>query len=139
MEFGEAIINAEAMSRLESATDVTDTYRGMIYLDGFYENGYFDTAVDALEELDYHDAEKDGPAPEWAFATTCEIRTLDIEKAVQQLCEDGYDDMGEHLSSWREVSDAAAKWSKRNEGALTVYHPDYTRKINLERAAARSQ
>lgn len=126
-----------AKERLESAADVTESYRGMMYLDGYHENGYFETAADAIEHLDYHDVEKDGPAPEWAFATTCEVRTLDIDEAIERLCEEGYPDMGDHLGSAKELKEAAAKWSKENEGALTVYHPDFTRKIHLERAAAR--
>lgn len=109
-------------ARLETAADVTDTYTGML----FYDDHYWESDEDPLEHFD-------GEAlPEYVFACTSHIRQLDLSQAIASLCEDGYENMEDLVDAPSAAMEAAvAEWNEANQRALTVYEPDYSRKVRL--------
>jgi hypothetical protein len=130
-----AVERAEGLQKkLETAEDVTDGYEGPVCLESYsggdMGDGYFSSAEVALEYLsDDDDFQADGEV--WAFACVADIRGIDIERALEQVCEDGYEDMGSDLRVSKELREAVDKFNKENERSLTCWDVDYRRKVRL--------
>ena len=128
--------------RLQSAEDVTDSYTGPVYLDGLpgdWGDGFHSdvgSLVDALAE-ELHDRDPDEvPAAwsneVWAFACNPKQQELDLEDAIQRLCEDGYEDMDEAIDVPKSLQEAVDEFNRINQTALTIWNVDYSRKVRVE-------
>lgn len=124
--------------RLEKAEDVTETYTGPVYCETYTGGGWGDGYYSDMEDLlEYLSCEQD-EWPEWCFACTPNVRVLDPDDAIQRICDDGYEDMGEDLMASEELKAACQKWSEENKARLTVWHTDYKRKIRVPQKAEQS-
>jgi hypothetical protein len=123
--------------RLAAAEDVTATYEGPVYLEdgptGDMGDHYFSSAEVAAEYLEDDEEERDGEV--WAFACRADIRGIDIDRALEQVCDDGYEDMGDRIEIPKSLRDAVDAFNKENEVAFTVYETDYRRKVLIVPAA----
>ena len=124
---------------LDTAKDVSDTYSGPVYCDGYTGDmgeGYFrdiDSAREYMhDEVIVNDDDSETyTGPEWAFACTSSVRRFDLGDAIENLCYDGYEDMGDNLTIPRSLTDAVAEFNRVNETALTVWETDYKRKVRV--------
>ncbi len=100
-----------------------------------YQDGYFPSAQDLAEHCQENpgdDEDEDKPyIPE--FAHTCNTRTfsLDLSSAIESMCEEGYDEMEEHLSGVEELQIAVDAFNVLNAAALTVYEADMKHKVAI--------
>lgn len=128
----------EAIERLErlieKAEDVTATYDGPLFIEGAMVSGdwgdeFFSDKSAVIESYEYEDEE----LPEWAFACKSRIEKLDLDRAIENLCRDGYEDMEIRLTMPPSLEAAIVEFNTTNEAALTVYETDYKRKVRLTR------
>lgn len=122
---------AERLAKfIAAAVDVTESYDGPIYVEGDcggdMGEGYYST-VDA-----YRDRwDDDDEAAEWGFACKSRVEKLCIDDAIERLCDDGYEDMADHMTIPQSLKDAVAEFNAVNASALTIYETDYKRKVRL--------
>jgi hypothetical protein len=135
-----AISRADRLAKLlAAAKDVTAEYEGPVCVEDYSGgdmggDGFFSAAHIAAEYL--ADGEDAQPGERWAFACKPEVRQLDIADAIERLCEDGYEDMGDDLSPTKALLDAAAEFNQLYKSELTVWNVDHSRKIRIVVEAA---
>lgn len=118
--------------RIAAAEDVTDTYTGPVYCEGFDVGGWGDGYyADISDLLDAIGGEAEVNPPQWAFACTPDVRTIDARDIIEQICDDGYEGMIDFLSPSQELIAACKKFNEDNEQYMTVWHADYERKIQI--------
>ena len=134
---------AREQERLEKAELVTD-YDGPLYLDG-YSGDWGDAYHSDLEHLVesiadseyiYDDEGRLDPdsIPEFAFCCTTEVKALDLDHAIENLCEDGYEDMGDRLTIPPLLNVAVELFNRINEKSLTCYNQDMKHKVAIRQA-----
>jgi hypothetical protein len=94
----------------------------------FNEHVYYD-----LEELIGEIEGDGGEVPEFIFATKTQPFFLNIDHALESACEDGYEDIAEHLEGVDELRAAVAKFNDRNKERVSLFE-DPKRKIRLRRS-----
>lgn len=120
--------------QLAAAEDVTDTYDGWLYADGYgSDDGFFPDMAALLDYLaDEMETEPEN-RPEWVFACREETRRLCAHAAInaqlEQICEDGYEDMEAEASA--DLIAACERWNEENKQEMTVYNPDKTKKVRV--------
>jgi len=122
--------------RLENAQDVTDSYDGPVYIDGYsgdWGEGFF-SSVEAVH--DYLDHLEIVDLPEFAFCCESRIERLDLDFVIENLCSDGYEDMENRLTIPESLKAAVAEFNELNRDDLTVWNTDYKRKVRLTPAIA---
>lgn len=127
-----SIERAEQLERrLAAATDVTEGYEGPVCIDdstrGDMGDGFFSSAEVAAEYLE----DDEDLGEQWAFACTAEVRGIDLDRALEQACDDGYEDMGDRIEIPQSLRDAVDAFNKENERALTLWNVDYSRKVRI--------
>lgn len=127
--------NALHMDRLESAEDVTETYKGgFLWIRGVpgvhtSNNGFFESVVDLTKHIELHDEYYEDQV--WAFACTPRSVELDIDNAIENLCSDGYEDMEDMLTIPQSLKDGVEEFNRINKNVLDIWEVDYTRKIRV--------
>lgn len=117
--------------QLAAAEDVTATYDGPVYIEGSLGGDWGDGFYsDVATVADHYEGEGEHP-PEWAFCCKPTQRQLDIYQAIEILCDDGYEDMGDRMTVPESLTAAVAEFNRVNEQALTVWQVDYQRKIRV--------
>jgi len=129
----------QLLERLEKAVDVTDSYDGPVYCEEY--NGCSDMGEGYYIDINsLHDAlagdVADSEWPEWAFACKSRKNLLDLDYAIERLCEDGYEDMADYLVIPASLEAAVKEFNESNDGALTVWEVDCSRKIRIPREQA---
>lgn len=122
--------DAREAELLEKAEDVSASYDGPVYYDGLsgdWGEGFFSDVETLVDRL--HDEEAD--RPEFVFCCKPIVKELDIESAIENLCQDGYEDMDSHLVIPPELTEAVALFNKINCMALHVWETDYTQKVRV--------
>lgn len=118
--------------RLLAAEDVTGTYNGPVYVEfsngGDMGEGYYSSVELVVEDAECAEEE----SPQWAFACRAEVRGLNIDGALEQVCDDGYEGMGDNLEIPKSLRDEVDKFNKENESRLTCYEVDYKRKVKVK-------
>lgn len=122
---------------IANAVDVTGEYNDPVYVESFFGGdmgeGFFSSMDIAGEYIVDSFTDDDGGynGPEWAFACESRVESLDIERCVEILCDDGYEDMASSISIPQSLTDAVKEFNEINKAALTVWEVDYSRKIKL--------
>lgn len=115
---------------LEEAEDVSESYSGPVYCEGStggdWGEGYFS---DLETFLDHTHGERD--APEWVFCCESEQFQLDLDRAIENLCCDGYEGMEERLSIPPSLIEAVAEFNTINAKSLVVWNSDLKRKVRV--------
>lgn len=128
--------------QVSAAEDVTGTYHGWLYADGYgSDDGFFPDMESLLDYLaDEMETEPEN-RPEWVFACREEIRRLcavsAIEAELERICEEGYEDMECEASP--ELISACERWNEENTQTLTVYNPDKTKKVSVPAANSKQE
>lgn len=127
---------------LAAAEDVTSTYDGPLYVEGMtgdWGEGYFSNREAVFDYLTDDELDEESGGDElWAFACTSEVRGIDVDRALEQVCEDGYDDMGSDIVVPQYLKDAVDQFNKENASRLTVWNWDSRRKILIRSAKVQS-
>ena len=121
------------MERLEKATLVE--YDGSFlyaeHLPGGRE-GYYTDMEELLDEIgDYESEDEDAPLVMFAFCTNPQRHDIDLGRVLENACDDGYEDMEDHLSGVEELGAAIDAFNEKNRQALTSYCVDYKRKVAI--------
>lgn len=104
------------------------------------QDGFFSTMEELLdwyEDANFEavDDEIVGP-PEYVFACTTVDYRLDIDQAIENMTENGYEDMYDNLVMSDELNKGLDHYHEINKQALTGYEIDYTRKIKVPGCSA---
>jgi hypothetical protein len=120
---------------LDKAT-VVENYDGWVYAHQGIgpQDGYFPSLEDFIEWIEENcecniDEKECTCLPEYVHTCRKEVRELDIHKCIADLCEGGYEDMGEGIEPSQELLDAVEKFNKANENSLTLYEVDTKHKV----------
>lgn len=127
------------LKRLEAATDVTAEYAGPILCEEYQGGGdwgdYFSSVGAFLDWAENHSEfyTEDGdlviPGEIWVFACYSRVSALNLSDVLENLCDDGYEDMIDHLDVPQSLKDAFDEFNKKNEQALTQWEVDYSKKV----------
>lgn len=119
------------LRQLASATDVTDEYDGPVHYEsggGDMGDGFYSSA-EYLADCLYDDACDDDV---WAFACKSRVEQLNLDRAIEDLCSDGYEDMADRLNVPDSLQKAVDEFNALNAEALTIYEPDSKRKVRIK-------
>jgi hypothetical protein len=112
--------------RLERAEEVPYE-SGFVYSEWHgHREGYFDSMEDLCEWLSSEREPDDWP--EYVFACKATRHRLDLNRALEDACQDGYEEMGDGLVLPPELEAAVEKFNDDNEAALTSWGQDTKRK-----------
>lgn len=117
---------------IDKATDVSGEYDGPVCFEGYggdWGDGYF-SSVETVYE--YVSGEIESDIEDWAFACKSRVEELDIERMLECLCEDGYEDMQSNLVIPESLVAAVAEFNEQNRRALTIWECDYSRKVRVK-------
>jgi hypothetical protein len=91
-------------------------------------DGWFDSPEDLC---DYIADDEEYNMPEFAFLGRKCVNTLDIDRAVEAITEDTFEDAELHVgdSDWAELRAAVDKFNAKY--ALTYYEHDYSKKVRI--------
>lgn len=94
-----------------------------------YRDGWFDSPDDLL---DYLADEDEVDKPEFAFIGRRCVRELDIDRAIERMTEDTYEDaeINASLEDMTKLGEAVAMFNAKY--AVTYYEHDYKRKVRLK-------
>lgn len=130
------IVRAEGHARRLAAAKLVTEYDGWICCEsGCGSNdGYFQSIedyVDYIYDEGWGDPESDECRewPEFVFACEKEVKGIDVGHVIENLCEDGYEDMGENFTGMDELRAAVDAWNAKNQNGLTCWSVDYKKKI----------
>lgn len=113
------------IKRVEKAVDVTGTERGeseMFYCpitDRFYES-----VLDAAEDFEVQEE-----VPEFVLCCSQKRKELNIDRQLEQMPEDTYEDAELNRDAVRELLEAVKRFNDR--AAIVYYVPDYSRKVRV--------
>lgn len=115
--------------KLDEATEVKD-YDGWIYTDVLqgYNNGYFQSVEDFIDYA-FDELEDDEDMPEFVFTCDEEAKSLSLRRAIESLCEEGYEGMEDNLSGMEELEAAVAKWNELNAKHLKAVNRHRRHKV----------
>lgn len=121
--------------RLDLAEDVTDSYDGPVVVERGMQYGEWpcegtDCWFTDLESAKSY-VEKGDHEEIWGFAADSRVRQLDLDGAIECMCDDAYEGMADHLIGIDELRSAVDKFNKENEQNATVWDIDYSRKIRV--------
>jgi len=116
---------------LENATEV-EYDGGMVNCPEISSNDGWFESLDALYDH-IHDSDSES-RPEWCHPATPELRMINfksaIERELEQIHEDGYEDMDVQMD--KELEAAIDACNARHERELTVWHMDTSKKIRIQ-------
>lgn len=117
------------VERLEKAEEVTSGYDSWLYSDDVtgYRDGFW---TDMGELLDHLEDEEDIERPEFVFCCHEISHLIDLGHVLENLCEEGYDEMADRLET-KELEKAIEAFHELNKDALRSYQPDYKRKVRV--------
>ena len=112
------------------AAELLESYEGWIWTpahDG-YQDGYFPDMEEFLDHAECRD-EEGAKLPEFVFACKSKKLKLDISRSLEDIGEDGWEEMLEHTNGDEELFKAVERWNELNADLLTVWESDYKRKV----------
>ena len=126
---------AREIERLEKA-ELVEYDGGWLYADHLPggQDGYYsdmDELLDCVADYVPDEDEANEPLVMFAFCTYPQRYDLDLGRILENACDDGYEDMEDHLSGVKELSAAIDAFNERNKVALTSYMVDYKRKVSV--------
>jgi hypothetical protein len=91
-------------------------------------DGWFSSPEDLTDHL--ADEEQDD-IPEFAFVGRKVVKELDIDRAVEEMTEDTYEDAELHIADadWQLLKEAVDQFNAKY--AVTYYTHDYSRKVRI--------
>ena len=96
-----------------------------------YRDGWFNSPEDLL---DYLADEEEADISEFAFVGRKVVKKLDIDRAIEQITEDTYEDAELHIADtdWQALTAAVDAFNAKY--SVTYYVHDYTRKVRIRAA-----
>ncbi len=96
-----------------------------------YRDGWFSSPEDLTDCLA---DEEQADIPEFAFVGRKVVKELDIDRAVEQMTEDTYEDAELHVSEadWKSLAAAVDEFNAKY--SVTYYVHDYKRKVRIRAA-----
>jgi hypothetical protein len=91
-------------------------------------DGWFDSPDDLADYIAY---EEEINKPEFAFLGRKCVRELDLDRAIEQMTEDTYEDAEIHASQEDMARLKAAVAAFNAKYAVTYYEHDYKRKVRV--------
>jgi hypothetical protein len=112
---------------LEKA-EIVENYEGWVYCEALesHNNGYFRSA----EELALYCHEFDESMPGFAFCCDEDSFSLDLDRALENECDDHHEDMRDHLRGVDELQAAVDEFNNLNSKQIT-YNADMRRKVRI--------
>lgn len=131
-----SVIRAEGHAKRLAAAELVTAYGGWVCCDSGCgsQDGYFPSIedyVDYIYDEGWGDPESD-ESPEWpefVYCCTTEVKSIDADYVIEHLCEEGYEEMSEHLAGLDELRAAIDAFNSLNRESLACYHIDYKKKI----------
>lgn len=122
----QAVKDAEAIDKAEKL----ETWAGWVSYGSGPNDGYFES-IDAFAEYLEDNCDEDSSWPEWVFIARGHAEVmLDIGNILENVCDDGYDDMADDLKGTKELEAAIEIFNKANAGVL-VYREDRTKVVRV--------
>jgi len=108
------------MKRMFNRAEKLETWDGWICCEEIGHNdGYFESVADLLDYCEAMGVD----VPEWAFICK-EIRhEIDVERVIENMLDDAYEDAREHLVDEEELREFIKEWNAKQD--IVTYYPDY--------------
>ena len=124
---------AESIARLEKAEEISWDRQFMLFSeqlrnsrDGWYYT--LDDVHDEIAERRSEDAEFE--APDFVFASIKRVKGLDLDRAIESMCEDTYEDAEvTDTEALKKLQDAVDEFNTKC--AIVYFDPDYSRKVRV--------
>ena len=130
------VVRAEGHAKRLAAAELVTEYDGWICCDSGCgsQDGYFPSIedyVDYIYDEGWGDPESDDhpERPQFVYCCTPEVKAIDVGWVLEHLCEEGYEDMEEHLTGRDELRDAIKEFNDQNQNALTCWGVNYKKKV----------